>query len=81
MNSRQRRQDRKLWRYSIITLARDYDHYIEMWEWLTEQHGKRARDCGWRERMSVPLSFDYDYKITWQFIREKDATEFALRWA
>jgi hypothetical protein len=80
MNSRQRRQDRKRWCYSIVTVARDFDHYSEMWSWLKVRHGARARDCGWRDRSSY-LDDSVNYQVTWQFVRERDATEFALRWA
>jgi len=80
MNSRQRRQDRKRWRYSIVTVARDFDHYSEMWNWLKVRHGIRICDCGWRDRNNY-LDDSVNYRVTWQFIREQDATEFALRWA
>ncbi len=80
MNSRQRRQDRKLWRYSIVTVLRNYEHYEEIWHWLRERHGARARDCGWRDRSDY-LNNIGKYRVVWQFIRETDAAEFALRWA
>ena len=80
MNSRQRRKDRKLWRYSIVTVARNYDHYDEMWTWLKQRHGTRVRNCGWRDRVQAHGPDD-EYRITWQFVREQAAAEFALRWA
>jgi len=81
MNSRQRRRDRKLWRYSIATIARDWYHYVEMWDWLKEKHGVKASRCGWRDRI-INRNFcdQFDYQVVWQFINERDAIEFALRW-
>lgn len=82
MNSRQRRQDRKLWRHSITTVAHDYDHYVAMWDWLKAKHTAKASRCGWRDRIIDRNDCDQvNYKIIWQFIREQDAIEFALRWA
>lgn len=79
VNARQRRQDRKLWRYSIVVVAQNYGHYEEMWNWLKQRHTAKANRCGWRERIQAYGSDD-EYRITWQFINEQDAMEFALRW-
>ena len=82
MNSKQRRQDRKLWRHSVATVAQDWDHYVAMWEWLKEKHGTKVVRCGWRDRIvDRNASYQLNYSVTWQFIRERDAIEFALRWA
>lgn len=84
MNSHQRRKDRKLWKHSVTLSFRDFDHYIEMWEWLAMRHGKKANTCGWRDRDPITDSnwqtYDSDL-ITWQFINERDAIEFTLRWS
>lgn len=86
MNSRQRRQDQKLWRYHIEVQINDYNHYEEMWTWLVEKHGKKIGRCGWRDRKICEVDYihwlDHDpIRIRWEFIDERDATEFALRWA
>lgn len=82
MNSKQRRQDRKLWRYSIITVAEDWYHYEEMWNWLKARHGTKVTMCGWRDRIDRRNTCDQEnYKVVWQFINQRDAIEFALRWA
>lgn len=82
MNARQRRQDRKLWRYSVETVARDWDHYSEMWHWLKAKHTAKVTRCGWRDRIDRRNNSEPEnYPVTWQFIHERDAIEFALRWA
>ncbi|MFY8211433.1 MAG: hypothetical protein ACOVLB_02025 [Candidatus Nanopelagicus sp.] len=85
MNSHQRRKDRKLWKYSVTLPFRDFDHYTEMWEWLAMRHGKKANTCGWRDRDPVTNSnwqhYDVYDLVTWQFIKERDAIEFTLRWS
>lgn len=80
MNSRQRRQDRKRWRYSIVTVAHDWDHYSAMWLWLKEKHGTNVLRCGWRDRHDM-YDDETDFKIRWEFDNERNATEFALKWA
>lgn len=83
MNSRQRRQDRRQWTYSITTVAQDWDHYNAMWMWLKARHGTKVDRCGWRDRIddrNSSYSYQVRYNITWQFQREHDAIEFALRW-
>lgn len=82
MNAKQRRQDRKLWRYSIATVARDWDHYNAMWEWLKSRHGANASRCGWRDRIMYRHYCNQEnYQVVWQFTNEQNAIEFALRWA
>lgn len=80
MNSRQRRQDRKRWRYSIVTVAQDWDHYNEMWQWLNVKHGRKVTQCGWRDRHDM-YDNDTNFEVRWEFDNERNATEFALRWA
>ena len=77
MNSKQRRQHRKRWQYQVSTVT-DYDGYCEMWDWLKNQHGVRHDRCGWRDHIDWE---HIDMKITWCFVREKDASYFAMRWA
>jgi hypothetical protein len=81
MNSKQRRQDRKKWKYRISTTARDWDHYNAMWEWLKSQHGIINSRCGWRDRVRNRTNLPYEnYQVVWQFTKENDATLFALKW-
>ena len=60
MNSKQRRKDKRKWKYSVVTTSRDYDHYEEKWNWLKNHYSANAAKCGWRDR---PLS-EVDY-IHW----------------
>lgn len=82
MNARQRRRDRRLWRYSVVVSIDNYEQYIEMWKWLQTQHGIKATRCGWRDRVKVGTVDDpFELlEITWQFVREQDASNFTLRW-
>jgi len=82
MNAHQRKKDRRLWRYSIITVAHDWDHYNAMWEWLKNKHGINVNRCGWRDRIvNRHYCNQDDYQVIWEFVNEKNAIEFALRWA
>lgn len=81
MNSRQRRQDRREWKHIINLGSRSFDDYIEMWNWLAEKHGKKILRCGWRCKVEVNADTADEYFLTWQFIREKDAAEFTLKWS
>ena len=82
MNSKQRRVDRRCWKYSVITYVDDYDNYTEMWSWLKQRHGTNVNQCGWRDRHLANLYTEADdtMPVKWEFIREKDALEFALKW-
>ena len=81
MNSRQRRQDRREWRYKIDLGSRPYDDYAAMFAWLGERHGRKIAKCGWRSNIEPNNNTDDEYFLVWQFLREQDAAEFALRWA
>ena len=80
MNSKQRRHDRRTWKHKVLTNRVTYDEYVERWEWLNTRHGRKVARCGWRERIVDDIDFDLQ-NITWEFLKEKDAIEFALRWA
>ena len=78
MNSRQRRRDRRLWKYSIKISYTDFAHYSAMWEWLKSQYGTNVHRCGWRDRHEWYPANEYD--VEWQFIDQRRAVEFALKW-
>jgi len=84
MNSSQRRKDIRKWKHSVKVTARTYDQYNDMWMWLKARHGTNVHRCGWRDRFvelwDVEIG-DEVYDIRWQFLKQKDAVEFALRWA
>jgi hypothetical protein len=80
MNSRQRRVDRRLWKYSVDLYLADYGRYLEIWNWLTGRHGRNVTRCGWRDR-AVEYRYDFSVAATWQFTDEKKFVEFMLRWA
>lgn len=77
MNSRDRRRDRRQWRYQVET-AYIYDgdnpqaEYDQIWAWLQQNFGTRNDRCGWRER---------GYGEIWEFDSAKKAAAFALRWS
>ena len=83
MNSKQRRKDRRLWKYKIKIVAKDFDHYAEMWDWLAINYGKIIDECGWRVKFDLECMHAYDeYMDTvWIFNDKRKATEFTLRWA
>lgn len=78
MNSKQRRKDKRLWKYSVKMTYRDYDHYDEMWNWLKERYGSKVNRCGWRDRHAWYPAMDYD--VVWEFVDQKKMVEFTLRW-
>jgi hypothetical protein len=75
MNSSQRRQDRRLWSYSVVTSVRTYEEYDQRWTWLADRYG-RKNSAPWRERTHSW----HDYTTRWEFKNKRDAVEFALRW-
>lgn len=81
MNSQQRRKDRREWRYHVDLGIRTFNEYVDMWRWLDQRHGRRILRCGWRDRIEEVDGDDDRYHVVWQFLRERDAAEFALRWA
>jgi hypothetical protein len=80
MNSKQRRVDRRYWKYSVPLTLRDYDQYIEIWNWLTSRYSSKVTRCGWRDRCVYHRSDD-SLNTTWQFNDEKKLVEFMLRWS
>ncbi len=74
MNSHQRRQDRRHWKYEVVFTAQQvYDRgYNEMWDWCVDMFNNRCDK--WRESYGMP-------GCKWQFTKSEYATLFALRWA
>jgi hypothetical protein len=73
MNAKQRRIDRRRWKYDIdFTFAqvieRDYDL---MWDWCVATFKNNGGK--WREPFGPP-------GVKWQFTKPEYATLFALRW-
>lgn len=82
MNSKQRRKDKRAWKYSVKVLAKDYDHYEEMWNWLDKNYGRKIYKCGWRDRYpSDSYFYSVTFEVIWQFTDQKKLVEFILRWA
>lgn len=69
MNSHQRRLDRRRWRHEVIVEYNTHSVYLKQFNWCCDTFGPYVRD-GWRERFS----------IKWQFINEKKAMLFKLKW-
>ena len=78
MNSRQRRRDRRLWKYRVVTATPHFQDYEDRWRWLDDLHGRNVNKCGWRDR---DQGQGPPFETTWEFVNERDAIEFALRWA
>lgn len=79
MNSKDRRRERRAWKYKVETpwvfatgVVGMQDDYDAIWAWLKKNFGDRANTCGWRERR---------YGEVWEFNNSKKAAAFALRWA
>lgn len=84
MNSHQRKKDKRRWKYTVTVNTRSFRHYEEMWEWLENRFGKNSAKCGWRDRHPEYFHRDYSdgtFDVFWQFINERDAIEFTLRWS
>lgn len=74
MNSKQRKQDRRKWKYHIrLTYDQaDQNGYDNMFDFCRDTWGNGRRCAGWREK--------HRYIGTWwQFTDEKKAVLFALR--
>jgi hypothetical protein len=80
MNSKQRRKDNRAWKYRIDMGIRKFNDYVDMWCWLSEKHGKKVSSCGWRDRLDEVDELNDQYRLVWEFIKERDAIEFSLRW-
>jgi hypothetical protein len=76
MNSRQRRADRKKWRYEVtINAVKSSKDYDAMFDWCVANYGntRGISANGWREK--------HGYIGTcWQFNNSAKAAAFALRW-
>jgi hypothetical protein len=73
MNSHQRRKDRRHWKHSVMTGFMSFAEYIERWDWCYNKIGCRV-NSNWREKHRTVGTH-------WEFVYEKDAVLFALRWA
>ena len=80
MNSRQRRKDKRFWKYSVKIILKNYDHYSEMWDWCKLQYGSINDRCGWRERGYDDYLIYGNETIEWQFNDKRKYVEFSLRW-
>lgn len=83
MNSNQRRKDKRKWKFSVPVTCTHFGHYQEMWEWLADKYGTNVNKCGWRDRdntTSFYTTYEY-FDIDWQFVDERKAIEFTLRWS
>ena len=76
MNSKQRRQDRKKWKYNVrLSYDRADQHgYDNMFNWCRDTFGNGKVCAGWREKHQ-------EIGTWWQFTDSKNAALFALRWS
>ena len=82
MNSKQRRLDRRKWKYTVRVRTDSFEAYIDQWDWLDKRFGRLIATCGWREHRDNADSWDYPPGYTvWEFVRLEDASEFVLRWS
>lgn len=76
MNARQRRADRKRWRYAVtIDDRRSFLDYDAMFDWCVAnfKNPPGGRGDRWREKHG-------HFGTCWQFTDSAAATAFALRW-
>jgi hypothetical protein len=75
MNSRQRRYDRKKWRYQVKLSYEQADRngYDRMFAWCRDTFGNSVECSGWREKHRHIGTW-------WQFTSAKKAALFSLRW-
>ena len=72
MNSKQRRQDRRAWKYVIVIDDKIlWDDYHTMWDWTAKTFGTTLTK--WRERHNC-------IGTHWEFKREREALIFRLKW-
>jgi hypothetical protein len=74
MNSKQRRKDKRKYRYRITIDHDTWQEYEEAWWWLANRYGRTVNTCGWRDRASWRSA-------RWEFDNEKTFVAFALAWA
>lgn len=73
MNARQRRRDRKLWRYTVSIDVTSWSKYDLMFDWCVANYGNRVCQNVWREKHG-------HFGTCWQFTDPAVATAFALKW-
>lgn len=75
MNSKQRRQDARKWKYHVrLTYDQaDRNGYDNMFDWCRDTFGNGVRNDCWREKHQ-------EVGTWWQFSDSKSAALFALRW-
>ena len=73
MNSKQRRKERREWKYKVVTPTPDWHRYLDKFDWCVKNFGGCVDD-GWRD----PRYYS-DY-AEWKFNCPKKAALFALRW-
>lgn len=76
MNSQQRRQDQRQWRYQVTLSYEQVDRngYDHMFDWCRDTFGNRVTCSGWREKHQ-------HIGTNWQFTCAKKAALFCLRWS
>jgi hypothetical protein len=76
MNSAQRRQDARKWKYQVkLTLGQaDRNGYDNMFDWCCNTFGNGVRNDIWREKHLVTGTW-------WQFSDSKAAALFTLKWS
>ena len=79
MNGKQRRQDRRKWKYNVVYDIYDSqgpqsrEEYDAMWDWCVEQWGnKTGKHHVWREKIGCVGTH-------WQFNNEQAYLLFVLR--
>ena len=74
MNARQRRADRKRWKYNVsIDEDRSYEQYNEMFDWCVTNFKNTLTHNKWREKHG-------HFGTCWQFTDSAAAIAFALKW-
>jgi hypothetical protein len=77
MNSKQRRRDRRQYKFQITlgpNVMFDYEKYLDQFKWCRQTFGPTVDD-GWRCKPHVDVDGD-----RWQFDSPEKLTAFALRW-
>jgi len=76
MNSIQRRQDARKWKYQVkLTLEKaDRNGYDNMFDWCRVTFGNGIHNEIWREKHQATGTW-------WQFSNSKAAALFALKWS
>lgn len=72
MNSKQRRKEKRTWKYEVEIPYDFEDEYMPMFEWCQKNFGPTVCD-GWRNKHNTAGE-------VWQFDCDRKAALFALRW-